>query len=274
MLKPNPTTVASPRFTVPQDQLHILLVSDDAGFSTAISSCLRHAGYGVTLCNQVDNGLDVARSTFPNLILIDGDSDALALAVIRQIRANTSDSPTLISLLTNKLADSLVASGFDAGADDVSSKAQSPQALLSRIRAMLRRANVRSGREENQVASCHELVVDRRAHRVAVAGEPVDLTPIEFSLLDMFVRNPGAVLNRNQLLSASHGADCVVTKRTVDVHVRSLRIKLGEHANAIETVRGLGYRLNDEVQEASTASSLPKQTLSSSSSYMQSHHSS
>ena len=135
-------------------------------------------------------------------------------------------------------ADQLV--GFSVGADDYVTKPFSVKVLLQRIRVLLQRRSQKV--EEADRLSMHGIQLDRTGHQVLCEGRPVALTRTEFRLLDAMMSQPGRAFTRNDLLSSAIGDETVVLERTIDVHIRSLRQKLGARADAIETVRGVGYR--------------------------------
>jgi two-component system phosphate regulon response regulator PhoB len=112
--------------------------------------------------------------------------------------------------------------------------------LLERIKALLRRT--KKEQDEADLVACHGVVIDRDRHRVTSRGTPLELTRSEFRLLETLIRQPGRVFQRSELIDAALGEDAIVLERTIDVHVRALRRKLGDNADVIETVRGVGYR--------------------------------
>jgi two-component system phosphate regulon response regulator PhoB len=116
--------------------------------------------------------------------------------------------------------------------------------LLQRIKALERRRRARSGESEDTVSS-QGVLVDRRRYRATSEGRPLSLTRNEFRLLDTLIRQPGRVFQRSELIDAALGEDTIVMQRTIDVHIRALRRKLGDRADLIETVRGVGYRFRD-----------------------------
>jgi two-component system phosphate regulon response regulator PhoB len=146
-------------------------------------------------------------------------------------------------MLTAKSEETDEVVGFSVGTDDYVAKPFSVKVLLERIRALLRRRE--SGSADGSVLVSQGVLVDRERHRVTVEDKPLDLTPSEFGLLEALVRQPGRVFPRSELIDAALGGDSLVLERTIDVHIRSLRKKLGPHAILVETVRGIGYRFRD-----------------------------
>ena len=146
-------------------------------------------------------------------------------------------------MLTAKTEETDEVVGFSVGTDDYVAKPFSVKVLLERIRALLRR---REGSEtDRNVLVSQGILIDRERHRVTVEERPLDLTPSEFALLESLIRQPGRVFSRAELIDSALGGDSLVLERTIDVHIRSLRKKLGPHAVLVETVRGIGYRFRD-----------------------------
>jgi two-component system phosphate regulon response regulator PhoB len=148
-------------------------------------------------------------------------------------------------MLTAKAEETDQVAGFSVGTDDYVSKPFSVKVLLERVRALLRR-------RDGNIASANVLVsqgvmIDRERHRATVSDQVLDLTPSEFGLLEALIRQPGRVFSRSELIDAALGGDSLVLERTIDVHIRSLRKKLAEHAPLVETVRGVGYRFRDPI---------------------------
>src|SRR4029450_3295202 len=137
-----------------------------------------------------------------------------------------------------------IVAGLELGADDYLTKPFSPRVLLARIRAVLRRHHT-GPVPEDAVITRHGLVLHQGRHAVLAEGQPVPLTLTEFRVLHLLVRHPGWVFTRSQIIAAVQGADVSVTERAVDVHIVSLRRKLGTIGEAIETIRGVGYRLQE-----------------------------
>ena len=130
------------------------------------------------------------------------------------------------------------------GADDYVVKPFSVKVLLERVKALVRRKSA-GQRLEDDVITLHRVTLDRIKHRVMVDNQPIELTPSEFRLLETLLRQPGRAFDRSELIDAALGEDTLVLERTIDVHIRGLRKKLGEQADVIETVRGVGYRYKD-----------------------------
>ena len=163
------------------------------------------------------------------------------LTVCRELRAKSFRSPILMLTAKGEETDQLV--GFSLGADDYVTKPFSVKVLLQRIKAVQRRFQ---GEEEPANVIDHLGVrLDRVRHQVSIHGKPIELTPTEFRLLECFLRQPGRAFTRPQLMDAAMGDEAVVLERTIDVHVKSLRRKLGREGDLIETVRGLGYRFRE-----------------------------
>ncbi|MBP88541.1 MAG: DNA-binding response regulator [Planctomycetaceae bacterium] len=171
------------------------------------------------------------------LPIIDG------IDVCRRLRADATTRDMLIVMLTAKAEELDELVGFSLGADDYVTKPFSVKVLLERIKALLRRTRKEPG--DGDVISCHDVVIDRSRHRVTSQGKLLELTRSEFRLLETLIRQPGRVFQRSELIDAALGDDAIVMERTIDVHIRALRSKLGDNAVVIETVRGVGYRFRD-----------------------------
>jgi two-component system phosphate regulon response regulator PhoB len=147
-------------------------------------------------------------------------------------------------MLTAKGEESDQLAGFSLGVDDYVVKPFSVKILLERVKVLLRRKSQERTSESDMVTSSG-ITVDRRKHRVSMNGDGIYLTPSEFRLLDTLIRHPGRAFDRSELIDSALGADTLVLERTIDVHIRSLRKKLGEENKLIQTVRGIGYRFRE-----------------------------
>lgn len=181
------------------------------------------------------------KEELPELVLLDimlpGED---GLQILKKLRASETTRTIPVIMLTAKTTEYDKVIGLDSGADDYLAKPFGMMELIARIKAVLRRANVA---EESDEITIGPLVINRDEHRVLNNGVEVTLTPKEFSLLLYLVENRGIVLTREKLLSEVWGFDYYGETRTVDAHIRSLRMKLGEAGDLIETVRGIGYRI-------------------------------
>ena len=166
-------------------------------------------------------------------------------AFCRALRADEKTAKVPVIMVTARDEDADIVAGLEVGADDYVIKPFSARILSARVRAVLRRAAVEPG-DEKDVLVRGPIEVDRLHHAIKVDGKPVTLTLSEFKTLDLFVRRPGVVFSRYQIVDAVHGEDYPVTDRSVDVQIVGLRRKLGKHGDLIETVRGVGYRMGAE----------------------------
>lgn len=222
----------------------VLVVDDDPDIRELISYNLGKNGYHVESSGSGEDALLRLRSAAPSLILLDLMLPGLdGLEVCKKLKAQSRTAPIPIIMLTAKGEDADVVSGLELGADDYVIKPFSPRVLLARIKAVLRRREEKAN--ENASLRRGELVIDPDYHQVTVAGGQVALTVLELRILQALARRPGLVMTRRQLVSSSQGEGIGVTDRSVDVHIVSLRRKLGEHGSLIETVHGVGYRFKE-----------------------------
>jgi two-component system phosphate regulon response regulator PhoB len=222
----------------------ILVVEDDPALADVLAYNLNRAGYDVARARNGVDGLEQATHAVPDLIVLDLMLPEMdGLEVCRRIRSEAATRNILILMLTAKSEETDQVVGFNVGADDYVTKPFSPRVLLERVKALLRRH--KPDVDEKEVVSCHDVTVDRRRHRATAGGQVLQLTRSEFSLLDVMVRQPGRVFTRNELINVALPGNPVVLERTIDVHIKAVRRKLGAHADLIETVRGLGYRFRD-----------------------------
>ncbi|MFO0789425.1 MAG: response regulator [Pirellulales bacterium] len=222
----------------------ILIVEDDRSLAEVLDYNLRRDGYDTFVANDGQEGLRQARVRGPDLVVLDLMLPLVdGLEVCRRLRADPATRNMLVLMLTAKTEETDEVVGFSVGTDDYVAKPFSVKVLLERIRALLRRREGH-GSDDNVVVS-QGVLVDRERHRVTIDEQPLDVTPSEFGLLEALVRQPGRVYSRSELIDAALGGDSLVLERTIDVHIRSLRKKMGPHAVLVETVRGIGYRFRD-----------------------------
>ncbi|MHB8263162.1 MAG: response regulator transcription factor [Acidimicrobiales bacterium] len=219
----------------------IIIVEDDTNIADLASTYLTRAGYRVLMAGDGKGALDTFRSEKPCLVVLDiglpGDLDGFD--VCRMLRA-TSDVPIVILTARNDEIDRVV--GLEMGADDYIVKPFSPRELVARVKAILRRS-VMSTDTPGRTIAIGDTRVDIASRKVTAAGDEVQLTAREFDLLVFLAMRRGVALSRRQILNGAWSNSWIGDERTVDVHVRQLRKKLGDDL-PVHTVWGVGYRLD------------------------------
>ena len=224
---------------------HILVVEDEEDILELLRYNLAKEGFRVTGVIDGEGALGAARSTPPDLILLDLMLPGMdGLTVCRELKqdAQTRDLP--IIMLTAKGEEADIVAGLELGADDYVTKPFSPRVLLARLRAVLRRRRAAPAPAADSL-KLRQMTIHPGRHEVLVQGRPVDLTATEFRLLHFLARRPGWVFTRDQIVQGVQGEDYSVSERAVDVQIVGLRKKLGSAGQYIETVRGVGYRLKE-----------------------------
>jgi two-component system phosphate regulon response regulator PhoB len=226
----------------------ILIIEDERTLVEPLAYNLRREGFDVLTAYDGQDGLRQAQVKLPDLIVLDLMLPLKpGLEVCKELRAGSQTRRIPIIMLTAKAEESDQLVGFAVGADDYVTKPYSMKILIERIRKELRRGQqAREGAAAGEVIQSQGVVIDRHRHRATFQGVELPLTPTEFRLLEAMLRQPGRAFTRNELMDAAIGEDAVVLERTIDVHVKSLRKKLGEGADLIETVRGVGYRFRED----------------------------
>ncbi|MEG2498306.1 phosphate regulon transcriptional regulator PhoB [Brevundimonas sp.] len=225
-------------------QPYILVMEDEDALSTLLQYNLEKEGYEVAVAGDGEEGWLMIEERQPDLVLLDWMLPQLSgIEVCRRIRAKSETRNLPVIMLTARGEEADRVRGLDTGADDYMTKPFSMTELTARMRAVLRR--LRPGLADDRVNHA-DIVMDRVAHRVSRAGKEIHLGPTEFRLLDHFLKHPGRVFSREQLLDAVWGSDVYVEARTVDVHVGRLRKALNVEGtvNPIRTVRSAGYSLD------------------------------
>jgi two-component system alkaline phosphatase synthesis response regulator PhoP len=223
----------------------ILIIEDDEDILELVRYNLEKEGYSVAGETTGEDGLEAARSRTPDLILLDLMLPGMdGLEICRELKGDSKTRHMPIVIVSAKGEESDIVAGLELGADDYITKPFSPQILLARVRAVLRR-RTRPTPAEDEVIRIHGLVIHPGRHEVLVGDERVDLTFTEFRILHILARRPGWVFTRQRIVDAIHGERYPVTDRAVDVQIVGLRRKLGPAGDYIETVRGVGYRFKD-----------------------------
>jgi two-component system phosphate regulon response regulator PhoB len=227
----------------------LLIIEDDASLAEVLNYNLKQEGYETYVARDGQQGLRETRLRCPDLVVLDLMLPMVdGLEVCRQLRADPAMQELMILMLTARSEESDQLIGFSVGADDYVAKPFSVKVLLQRINALLRRKEQGSGNRDILVSQ--GILIDRRRHRATLRDLPLDLTPSEFGLLTAFIRQPGRAFTRAELIDVALGDDAHVLERTIDVHIGALRKKLLGHADLIQTVRGIGYRLRDPADVA------------------------
>jgi two-component system phosphate regulon response regulator PhoB len=222
-------------------RMKILIIEDERDLCALLEYNLQREGYDTVIANDGADGLRKAQMQAPDLILLDLMLPGMSgQEVLKELKAGSSTRliPTII--LSAKAEETDQVHGFNLGCDDYVTKPFSIKVLLERIKARQRRS-------EDDHADClaHlEVKIDRVRHRAYIGDRELDLTPTEFKLLECLLKHPGRAFTRHQLMDAAIGDGAIVGERTIDVHVKTLRKKLGD-ADLIETVRGHGYRFRE-----------------------------
>ncbi len=229
---------------------HILVVEDEADLAELVAFNLRQAGYTVVTAGTGEAALSEVGRKKPDLVVLDLMlPDISGTEVCRRLRASAATQRVPVVMLTARTEEVDRVLGFEVGADDYVPKPFSPRELVLRIGAVLRRTSP-AGAEPatpGEAIEIGSLVIDVPRHEVRVRDEAVPLTALEFKLLYDLASRRGRVQSRDALLERVWGYAPGIETRTVDTHVKRLREKLGDAAHYIETVRGVGYRMRDDI---------------------------
>ena len=219
----------------------ILIVDDEPDIVELLNYHLLKEDFVTKTAGNGKEALEIAKTFNPDLILLDlmmPEMDGIETCM--QIRENENLKDTTVALLTARSEDYSQIAGFDSGADDYITKPIKPRVLISRIKALLRRNEGDSNTSNNKISSDLEINLDK--YVAIIKGEERLLPKKEFELLSLLFSKPGNVFTREVILNKVWGDDIVVGDRTIDVHIRKLREKIGD--NYIKTVKGVGYKLN------------------------------
>lgn len=223
------------------ENLRILIVDDEPDILEFIKYNLVREGYQVATAANGPDALVKAREYHPDLILLDIMMPEMdGIEVCSELRTHDQFRDTIIAFLSARNEDFTQIAGFDVGADDFIHKPIKPRLLLSRIKALLRRKV--EARPESNILYIGNLGIDQEKYLLYIDGKPISLARKEFELLNLLASRPGKVFTRQEIFHKVWGYDVIVGDRTIDVHIRKLREKIG--MDAIRTVKGIGYKLD------------------------------
>ena len=220
----------------PED-FKILLVDDEPDILEIISYSLKSAGYNVCTAKNGIEAVKQAEKMKPHLIILDVMMPKMdGIEACEIIRKTPKIKHTLITFLSARGEDYSQIAGFNAGADDYITKPIKPKILLSKVKSLLRRISL----DQVEIIEIGNLIIDRSSYKVSCKGKEINLPRKEFELLYLLASKPGKVFKRDYILESVWGRDVVVGDRTIDVHIRKLREKIGD--NFFKTVKGVGYK--------------------------------
>ena len=221
----------------------ILLVDDEPDILEIISYNLKAEGYKVKTASSGREGVEKAKKVRPDLILLDVMMPEMdGIEACEQIRKTPGLEHTIIAFLTARGEDYSQVAGFEVGADDYIAKPVKPKVLTSRLKALLRRRPLEPATSEERT-TLGDMVIDLERYHIEIKGKVVDLPRKEFELLSLLASKPGKVFTRDEIMDRIWGTQVIVGGRTIDVHIRKLREKIGDER--IKTIKGVGYKFED-----------------------------
>ncbi len=226
----------------------IVVIEDEPDILEVLSYNLKREGYEVFNASDGLRGLALVKREVPDLVLLDLMLPGMdGVEICSTIKKDAQTSSTLIIMVTAKGEESDIVLGLGVGADDYISKPFSPKELVARVKAVLRRGVLVDKEVVKDKIILGDLTIDIIKHKVTINQLEVKLTATEFRLLHFFASNPGRVFSREQLLNRALGDDVVIVDRNIDVHIRGIRKKLDIDPSIIETIRGVGYRMAEQL---------------------------
>jgi len=221
----------------------ILLVDDEPDILDIISYNLKAEGYKVKTASSGREGVEKAKKVRPDLILLDVMMPEMdGIEACEQIRKTPGLEHTIIAFLTARGEDYSQVAGFEVGADDYIAKPVKPKVLTSRLKALLRRKPLEPATSEERT-TLGDMVIDIERYHIEIKGKVVELPRKEFELLGLLASKPGKVFTRDEIMDRIWGTQVIVGGRTIDVHIRKLREKIGDER--IKTIKGVGYKFED-----------------------------
>lgn len=224
------------------DSVKILVVDDEPDILEFLEYNLNKEGYQVFTASNGEEGLELAEKEKPDLIILDIMMPKMdGVEVCRTLRSKPMFDKTLIAFLTAREEDYSQIAALDVGGDDYITKPIRPRVFMSRVKALLRRSDRSEEQEVNgETVAIGDLIIDREKVTVQKGDEIIELAKKEFELISLLISKPGKVFSREEIFNKVWGTDVIVGNRTIDVHIRKLREKIGDHY--IKTIKGIGYK--------------------------------
>ena len=223
------------------DPTKILIVDDEPDILEFLRYNLSKEGYEVFLANDGEEGLKIAETERPNLIILDIMMPKMdGVEVCRQLRSKPEFENTTIAFLTAREEDYSQIAALNEGGDDYITKPIKPRVFISRVKALLRRSKRNETNDNEHIIKIGDLAIDKERVSVQSGDTTIELAKKEFELLHLLVSKPGKVFSREEIFNKVWGTDVIVGNRTIDVHIRKLREKIGDHY--IKTIKGIGYK--------------------------------
>lgn len=227
------------------ENIRILLVDDEPDILEIISYNLKAQGYNVYTASNGVKAIKKAKKELPHLVILDVMMPEMdGIETCEQIRKIPKLQDTIITFLTARGEDYSQVAGFEAGADDYITKPIKPKVLVSKIKSLLRRLNTKSPSDNKTQIKLNNLTIDRDAYKIIFNGQDIVLPRKEFELLYLLASKPGKVFKREDILDKIWGNEVIVGGRTIDVHIRKLREKLGD--SKFKTIKGVGYKFQNQ----------------------------
>lgn len=224
------------------DSVKILVVDDEPDILEFLEYNLNKEGYQVLTASNGEEGLVLAETEKPDLIILDIMMPKMdGVEVCRTLRSKPMFDKTLIAFLTAREEDYSQIAALEVGGDDYITKPIRPRVFMSRVKALLRRSDRSEDPEEDtESVKVGDLIIDREKVTVQKGEEVIELAKKEFELINLLISKPGKVFSREEIFNKVWGTDVIVGNRTIDVHIRKLREKIGDHY--IKTIKGIGYK--------------------------------
>ncbi len=224
------------------DNIKILIVDDEPDIIEFLSYNLKKESYKVFSANNGLKGIEVASDVKPDLIILDIMMPKMdGIEVCKQLRSNPEFANTVIVFLTAREEDFTQIAALEAGGDDFVNKPIRPRVFMTRISALLRRKYRKDAEDEQQIIQLNDLIINKTEVNILLKGKKIELPKKEFEILWLLATKPGKVFKREEIFNKIWGNDVIVGNRTIDVHIRKLREKLGD--DIVKTVKGIGYKM-------------------------------